>query len=96
VSINDVRYTNESTHDGKDGKAEQASQLELALDAHLTGDNDGDREKYEKEVGDNIRGAHRDELCETLPALWSWIWNDLPIICDGSAFSQVGDDDSDE
>lgn len=81
-----ARYSVQSHANDGQAQGEEQNQLNLSLDRHITLDDDGNREYNEHQVGQYVACGHRDELSVALTALAARIWQDLPVVAEGSAF----------
>lgn len=70
--------------------------MELPLEGHARERDDGDRKDDEHDIRDNVGNAHGHELSVTLSTMWSWVGDNLPVVGEGVAFGEGGDDDADE
>lgn len=58
--------------------------------------NNWDWKGNEEQVGDDVAGAHSNELRIALTTLGPRVWHDLPVVGEGLAFCQGSDYDGSE
>jgi len=75
---------------------EQQYKLKLSFRRQHRPYDDRDRETDEQQVGEHIRDGHGQKLGITLATAAAWVGEDLPVVGEGAAFGQVGDDDGNE
>ena len=80
LTRDDFGHARRSHGNHDDRQAEQRDQLEFALPGLSTAKDNGNREGHEQDIGNDIASPHRNKLCKALPAMWSRIWADLPVM----------------
>ena len=96
VVPDDVGDSVQCDGDRAQAKREEEDKLDLPPEAHLALDDDRDGEEDEQKIGKHVAGGHGYDLGEALPALRTGVWQYLPVMGEGTAFGQVGDDDGDK
>lgn len=94
--LNDLGHTVQRDADGEQCQTEEQDEQDLALPRDLRGHNDGDGEGDEQQVGEDVAAAHDEHLREALATFAARVGNHLPVVREGLALDQVGDDDGDK
>ncbi|KFY15896.1 hypothetical protein V491_05518, partial [Pseudogymnoascus sp. VKM F-3775] len=93
VVAEDVGDTAEGYADRNEREAEEHGEHGLAGERHVGAEDEGNGKDDEEEVGRYVGYGHGDELGVALPALGAGVGDDLPVLRDRAALSEVGDHD---
>lgn len=93
LTMNDFNNAVDGDGDQDEGKTEQQDQGNFAFGGHVRLEHDGYGKGNQKQVGDDVAGAHGDELGVSLTTLCARVGQYLPVMIKGLAFGKSGNDD---
>ena len=95
-AVNDRRHAEQGNGDHDQRQGQEERERDLLLPRHAGSEDDGDGESDEQQIGNDVAGAHGDEIGVTGAAFGSRIGDDLPVVVEGLTLGQRGYHDGHE